>query len=116
MDLMQEHQKQSRQYIISGALWLFTTVLGIIALLAGRRAILSTLMRFFMSGPQSTQNPNAFMNILVSFPLTFLAIAIIIGGFEFHLRDTRLGSEQSWKLFAQTIAVEAGFLLIATFL
>jgi len=83
MELLEEHQIKNRTYITSGILWLISSVLGAVALLAGRRVILNTLMRFFggSSGPTGP-NPGPLLNILVSFPLVFLAIASIMGGFE----------------------------------
>jgi len=117
MELLQEHKKQTRHYIFSGALWLLSSILGSVALLAGRRLIISTIGRFFTAGSQTTgQDAYSLLNILVSFPLVFLAVAIIIGGFEYHLREARLGSEKSYWLFARTFAIESGFLLLATFL
>jgi hypothetical protein len=41
-------------------------------------------------------------------------IAVIIGGFEFHFR--RAGQAESWQLFARTLAVELGILLLALFI
>jgi hypothetical protein len=117
MELLEEHQIKNQTYITSGILWLLSSVLGVISLLAGRRAVLSTFMRFFQgSVSRSGADPGALLNILVSFPLVFLAIGIIIGGFEYHLRDKRLGTEASYWLFARTFSIEIGFLLLASFL
>jgi hypothetical protein len=64
---------------------------------------------------QTTERSSlSLLNILVSFPLGFLVIAIIIGGFEFHFR--RAGTEESRWMFARTLAVEFGILLLALFL
>jgi len=117
MDYLREQQKKTRTYLFSGLLWLTTSVLGVVAFLAGRRAILSTFSRLFPGQPAtSAKNAFSLFNILITIPLSFLMIAIIIGGFEYHLREKRLGSPESRRLFARTLAVEAGLILLATFL
>ncbi len=117
MDYLREQQKKTRLYLYSSLLWLLTSLLGVIAFLAGRRVILSTFSRFF-PGQAATSAQNAFslLNILITLPLSFLMIVVIIGGFEYHLREKRLGSPQSWRFFARTLAVEAGLIMLATFL
>lgn len=117
MDLLEEHQRKTKEYIVSAILWLLTSILGGAIFLAGRRVVLSTYTRFFLNNPQATgPNASALMNILVALPLTCLVIAIVIGGFEYHLRKKRVGSEASHKLFARTLALEAGILLLAWFI
>ena len=118
MELLEEHQQKTKETIITGVLWLMTAVLGVIGALAGRRVILVTYGRFFPGNLlEASANPLALMNILVTLPLAFLAIAIIIGGFEYHLGGIkRAGTEDSNKMFTRTLAVEIGFLLLALFL
>jgi len=117
MELLEEHQRKTKEYVFSAVMWLLTSVLGGVVFFAGRRVILSTYSRFFPSYAQTT-GPDAFslMNILVSLPLAILVIGIIIGGFEFHLRPKTVGSKESYWLFARTLAVEVGFLLLALFI
>ena len=118
MDLLEEHQKKTRETILTGVIWLLTSVLGVLAALAGRSVILVTYGRFFPGTIQeASSNPLSILNILVTLPLAFLAIAIIIGGFEYHLGGRRkAGTNESNLMFARTLAVEIGFLLLAFFL
>jgi hypothetical protein len=115
MDLLEERKQNTLTYVFTGVLYLITVTLSVISFLAGRRIVLSTLSRFGAGGSQTTaQNPLSLFSILVSFPLAFLVIAIIIGGFEYHHR--KAGTEESWWLFAKTLGVEFGILLLALFL
>jgi len=115
MELLKEHERKMRTTILAGLLYLLTAVLGVLSFLAGRRVVLTSLNRFGAGVSQtSSQNPFSLFNILVSFTLAFLVIAIVIGGFEYHYR--RAGSEESWWMFARTLGVEFGLLLLASFL
>lgn len=115
MELLEERKGKIWTYVLAGVMYLITATLGVISFFAGRRIVLSTISRFGAGGSQTTaQNPFSLFNILVSFPLAFLVIAIIIGGFEYHHR--RAGTEESWWLFARTLGVEIGILLLALFI
>jgi hypothetical protein len=104
-----------RKALLFGSIWLSTTILAVISFLAGRRVVLGTLSRFFASGSSEIgPDPSSLMNILVSFTLAFLGIAVIIGGFEYHFR--KAGTEESWWMFTRTLAVEFGILLVALFI
>lgn len=118
MDLLEEHQKKTKETVIAAALWLLTAVLGVAGSLAGRQVILVTYGRFYPGTIQeASQNPLSFLNILITLPLAFLAIAIIIGGFEYHLGGRKkAGTQESYWMFARTLAVELGFLFLAVFL
>jgi len=118
MDLLEEHQQKTEETIITAVIWLLTSILGVLAALAGRSILLVTYGRFFPERVQeATSNPLSILNILITFPLAFLAIAIIIGGFEYHLGGRRkAGTYESNLMFARTLAVEIGFLLLAFFL
>lgn len=108
-------KEKSRQAIITAVLWLLTVALAIASFFAGRRVLLSTYNRFFPGYlAADSRDGLSLMNILVSLPLAILVIAIVIGGFEFHFR--KAGSQDSRWMFAYTLAVEAGFLLLALFL
>ena len=115
---MDEHmntKRKTQQVLLTGTLWLVTTILAGLSFFAGRRIVLNTLDRFFSSALSET-GPDGYslMNILVSFTLAFLFIAIVIGGFEYHYRKG--GTEESWWMFTRTLAVELGILLIALFI
>jgi uncharacterized membrane protein HdeD (DUF308 family) len=115
MELPEKQKTNTWIYVLTGVLYLITAVLGIMSFLAGRRTVLSTLSRFGAGGSQNTaQNPFSLFNILVSFPLAFLVIAIVIGGFEYHHRNA--GTKESWRMFSKTLGVEFGILLLALFL
>ena len=115
MELLEERKGKTWTYVLTGGLYLITAILGVISFFAGRRIILGTISRFGAGGTDTTaQDPFSLFNIMVSFPLAFLVIAIIIGGFEYHHR--RAGKEESWWLFARTLGVEFGILLLALFL
>ena len=106
---------KTRKAVVSGVLWLVTVVLGVLAALAGRRLALDTHSRFFPGGTRTLgTSAYSLMNIIVSLTMAFLVIAIVIGGFEYHFR--RSGTEESHRMFARTLAVEAGLLLLALFL
>jgi hypothetical protein len=115
MELLKEQEQKTRIKILAGLLYLITAGLGVLSFFTGRRVVLSTLSRFGVGVSQSTsQNPFSLFNILVSFTLAFLVIAIVIGGFEYHFR--KVGTEESWWMFARTLGVEFGILLLASFL
>jgi len=108
-------KNKSRQAILTAAMWLLTVVLGVVTFFAGRRVLLNTYTRFF-PGNLATDSRDglSLMNILASFPMAILVIAIVIGGFELHFR--KAGTQESRWIFAYTLAVEAGFLLLALYL
>ncbi len=47
-------------------------------------------------------------------PLVILAIAVLIGGAEYHYKH--LGQPQSWKVFSWTLALELSILVLALFI
>lgn len=110
-----ELKTKSRQAVLTATLWLLTVALGVVSFFAGRRIFLNTYTRFF-PGNLATDSRDglSLMNILASFPMAILVIAIVIGGFEFHFRKS--GTQESHWLFAYTLAVEAGFLILALYL
>jgi hypothetical protein len=115
MEVLEKKKVETSKAILTGALWLITVLLSILTFLSGRRVILDTYSRFFSGGIQTPERSSlSLLNILVSFPLGFLVIAIVIGGFEYHFR--RAGTEESRWMFARTLAVEFGILLLALFL
>ena len=118
MDEFGNIKQKTQQNILTGVLWLITAVLGAFSFFAGRRMVMSTFSRFFSLAPaggaQTGRDAYSMMNILISFPLAFLVIAIVIGGFEYHFR--RAGTEASRWMFARTLAIETGILLLALFL
>jgi hypothetical protein len=114
MDDFTKTKAKTGQAILTGILWLVTVILGAISFFAGRRLLLDTYNRFFPPDPTTSQSGLSLINILVSFPLAMMVIAIIIGGFEYHYR--KVGTEDSRWMFARTLAVEIGIILVASFI
>jgi hypothetical protein len=115
MDELEKTKRNTRQSILAGILWLISTILAGLSFFAGRRMILSTQRRFFPGGSRMVGGSGySLLDILVSLALACFVIAIVIGGFEFHFR--KAGTDESKRLFARTLAVEFGILLLALFL
>ena len=115
MDELAHLKERPRQAAITAGLWLLTVALGIVSFFAGRRVFLDTYSRFFPGNlSPDSRNGLSLMNILASFPMAILVIAIVIGGFEYHFR--KAGTQESRWMFAYTLAVEAGFMLLALYL
>jgi hypothetical protein len=91
-------------------LWFVSAVLAVLSYLAGREMVLRTYVRFFPFDPGSF----ALVNLLISWAMAILPIAIIIGGFEYQHRN--MGKPQGWVMLARTLAVEIGILLLALFI
>jgi hypothetical protein len=47
-------------------------------------------------------------------PLGLIAVGVVIGGAEYHYRH--VGEIASWKLFSETLAVEAALFLLSAFI
>ena len=98
-------------------IWFVTAVFGVLTFLAGREMIVRTYTRFFPWDAwkmQLGQGGLSLVNILVTLPLAMLAIAIIIGGFEYQHRN--MGSPEGWQMLVRTLAVEVGVLLLALYI
>ena len=91
-------------------LWFVTAALGVLTYLAGREMIIRTYVRFFPFDPGSA----SLVNIIASWALAILPIAIIIGGFEYQHRN--MGRPQGWVMLARTLAFEIGILLLALYI
>jgi hypothetical protein len=91
-------------------LWFVSAVLAVLTYLAGREMILRTYVRFFAFEPEGV----SLVNILASWVLAILPIAIIIGGFEYQHRN--MGKPQGWVMLARTLAFEIGILLLALYI
>ena len=91
-------------------LWFVTAALGVLTYLAGREMIIRTYVRFFAFDPGNV----SLVNLLVSWAMAILPIAIIIGGFEYQHRN--MGKPQGWVMLARTLAFEIGILLLALYI
>jgi hypothetical protein len=47
-------------------------------------------------------------------PLGLIAVSVVIGGAEYHYHH--VGEIASWKLFSETLAVEAALFLLSAFI
>ncbi len=106
-----------KQYLCTLGLWLLTAILGVLSALAARAMVIRNYLRFFPTEAWAAsvgKGGLSLLNILVSFTLAFFVIAVIIGGFEYHHR--RGGTQKSWRLIAQTLAVELALLLLPLFI
>ena len=91
-------------------LWFVTAALGVLTYLASREMIIRTYIRFFPFDPGSV----SLVNLLISWAMAILPIAIIIGGFEYQHRN--MGKPQGWVMLARTLAFEIGILLLALYI
>jgi hypothetical protein len=98
-----------RTVALAYGLWFVSSVLAVLAYLAGREIILRTYARFFPSGESYS-----FMYLLTSIAVAILPIAIIIGGFEHQHRN--MGKPEGWRMLARTLAFELGILLLALYI
>lgn len=106
-----------RVLIPAYGLWFLSSVLSVLAFIAGREAIIRSYTRFFPWDAErfaTGQGSLSMVNIAVAFPLAFLVIAIVIGGFEYQHRN--MGQPRAWRFLAQAFAVEIGILLLAFFI
>lgn len=105
---MVEEEDTKIPMAIAILLWLLTTALSIVCLLAVRTMFLNILARFALV----ELIPAA--NWIVLFLMLFFCIFVIIGGFEFHFRHP--GDARSWQIFSWTIGIEVAILLLAIFI
>jgi hypothetical protein len=113
MDQLEKTKQKPHTYILAGGLYILTAAFAILTFSASRRMVLSTLTRFGLGG--SLTNPLPLFNYIVSITLgIFCGIGIIIGGFEYHFQ--RAGTDESWWMFARTLGVEIGILLLALYI
>ena len=116
-DLLLEPKHNPRIYVSAYGIWLLTAVLSILVFISTREMVIRTYTRFFPWDAWQVslgKGGLSFINIVISFPLAMLVIAILIGGFEYQHRN--MGTPEGWRMLALTLAVEAGFLLLVLYL
>jgi len=98
------------------SLWLTTSALALVEIIVVRALVLRVYGRFFAGRADSAvaYAGGAALSIWIMIPLAILAIAVLIGGADYHSR--RLGQPASWKVFSRTIAVELSILVLALFI
>ena len=99
-----------RAVALAYGLWFVSAALAVLTYLAGRAMIIRTYVRFFPFDPGSV----SLINLLISWGMAILPIAIIIGGFEYQHRN--MGKPQGWVMLARTFAFEIGILLLALYI
>ena len=116
-DVILEPKNNPRVVGLAYGLWLVTAVLGVLTFLAGREMMLRTYIRFFpweAARAQIGAGTLSLVNILISMAMAIVAIAIIIGGFEYQHRN--MGKPEGWVMLERTLAVEIGVLLLALYI
>ena len=116
-DNILEPKLNPRITLLAYGAWLVTAFLSVLAFIAGREMIIRTYIRFFPWDSwrvQMGQGGLSLVNILITLPLAFVVIAIVIGGFEYQHRY--MGKPEAWQMLARTLAVEVGFLFLALYL
>jgi hypothetical protein len=99
--------------VVTALLWLATAVLSVVIIPATLDVVTRIYGAFWGDGaiPVRAYWGAVFIRQMVTIPLAMLAVAITIGGAEYHLRN--VGSDRSWRLFAITLALEIGLLMVA---
>jgi hypothetical protein len=94
-------------------LWALTATLSIVLIPTTLDAVTSVYAAFW--GEESPLGraywSAVFIRQMLTIPLAMFAVAVIIGGAEFHFRN--LDTKRSWRLLAYTLALEVALLLVA---
>lgn len=116
-DRILEPKQNPRVYGLAYGIWFLTAALSVLVFIAGREMVVRTYLRFFPWDAwrmEMGKGGLSLLNILISLPLAMVVIAIVIGGFEYQHRN--MGKPEAWRILSRTLAVEAGFLLLALYL
>ena len=102
--------------VVTALLWLVTAVLSVVIIAATLDIVTRIYGAFWGDGAVQGQAywSAVFIRQIATIPLAMLAVAITIGGAEYHLRN--VGSDRSWRLLAITLALEIGLLMVALLL
>lgn len=108
-----EHRTRSGLIILAICLWLTSAVLSLLIIPATIDAVTDIYAAFvadYGEGGRSYWGAVAIRQLLV-LPLAVVAVAVVIGGAEYHMRnfDTR----KSWLIFTYTLSVQLGVLMIS---
>jgi hypothetical protein len=109
-------QENRLNLIGAAALWALTSALAFVLIPTLLDIVLKVYAAFWGSYGfygEVYQVGIAIRQILV-LPLGLLAVGVVIGGAEYHYRH--FGEVRSWKLFAETLAVESAFFLLSAFI
>ena len=109
-------QKNRRSIIGAFALWVLTSALAFVLILTILDIVLKIYAAFWGSYGfygEVYQMGIAIRQFLV-LPLGLLAVGVVIGGAEYHYHH--VGEIASWKLFSETLGVEAALFLLSAFI
>lgn len=100
--------KKLGEYLATYGLWLATAVLAVYEINLVREIVDSIYGRWLIGTDRTSQVRSAFEATAIGQGITVvmavLAIAIIIGGFEYHSK--RVGETKSLKVLAGTLAIQ----------
>ena len=101
-------------YIETFGLWLATAVLAFYEILVVRDIVFSLYARLVAALDNSVQVTDRFLATALGqasvYIMVVVAIAIIIGGFEYHHK--RVGNPRSRKILLWTLGIQVGILLL----
>ncbi|OQB00990.1 MAG: hypothetical protein BWY25_01462 [Chloroflexi bacterium ADurb.Bin222] len=116
MSLGMEKKQDFRLVALAVGLWLLTVVLTFYAIVNLLEVLMRVYAAFWADGgfySPATQAAIGLRQFLL-LPLGFLGVAITIGGAEYHREH--FNTRQSWRLFARTLGVQLGLLLLGVFI
>jgi hypothetical protein len=100
--------KKLVDYLATYGLWLATAILAVYEINLVREIVDSIYGRWLSSTDRSSQVRTAFAATAlgqgITIVMAILAIAIVIGGFEYHCK--RVGETRSLRILAGTLAVQ----------
>lgn len=102
--------------ILTIGLWLLTVALTFFAIIAFLDVLMRIYAAFWANGgfySAATQAAIGLRQILV-LPLGVLGVMTTIGGAEYHREH--FNTRASWRMFARTLAMQLGLLLLGVFI
>lgn len=101
-------------YIETFGLWLVTAVLAFYEILVVREIVFSLYARLVAALGNNVQVTERFLATALGqasvYIMVVVAIAIVIGGFEYHHK--RVGDPRSRKILLWTLGIQVGILLL----
>jgi hypothetical protein len=101
-------------YLGAFSLWAITSALAVFQIMLVRSMILRVLTRYFAAHGSPSEllararaDPFSKLAALV---MTLFALAVLIGGFDFHFDNA--GKRRSWVVFGWTLGIQLGLLLL----
>jgi hypothetical protein len=102
-------------YVETFGLWLATAVLAFYEILVVRNLVFDLYARLLAAFGSTVAVSDHFWATALGqasvYVMVFVAIAVIIGGFEYHYK--RVGDPRSRKLLLWTLGIQAGILLLS---